>query len=496
MSEQRNNDKADGVFLFGGKWMALIPVVIFLIGCVYLFVIAKAFDMVALGAAGFLGLILTSFFAKNWGKYWQYIMDGIAYPMNATLIIILFVVGIFTKLVASAGVAEGFVWLGSTLGVTGGVFTAFTFFTACIIASATGTSIGTIFGIIPILYPAGILLGANPVMLAGAVLSGAIFGDNLAPVSDTTIVSASTQWYTRKEGQADIGGVVATRFKYAIIAALAAIVLYFIFGANGGNTAVAGGAEIMQKYMKPKGLLMLIPVIVLLIISIKTRDIFKALIWGTLIGTIVGLVFGVFTFESIISVKNGSVGGFVFNGINNMVGTVTFCIALFGIIGLMDKVGLTDHIVTSLANSKLAGTPRGAEIVLALGIMINSVLLGAATGPALIMFGPIGDRIGKTQKLHPYRRANLLDGFSNTLPIIQPLSAFIFIMTAAISGLMKDYSFVTVPDPFALMAATFHPMMLFIVLTVSVLTGWSRSFEGEGGKEVYSRKNEIPKECL
>jgi Na+/H+ antiporter NhaC len=128
--------------------------------------------------------------------------------------------------------------------------------------------------------------------------------------------------------------------------------------------------------------------------------------------------------------------------------------------------------------------------------MINSVLLGAATGPALIMFGPIGDRIGKTQKLHPYRRANLLDGFSNTLPIIQPLSAFIFIMTAAISGLMKDYSFVTIPDPFALMAATFHPMTLFIVLTISVLTGWSRSFEGEGGKEVYSSKNEIPKECL
>ncbi|PKL09120.1 MAG: sodium:proton antiporter [Spirochaetae bacterium HGW-Spirochaetae-7] len=496
MSEQGKQDTGSEVFLFGGKWMALLPVVIFLIGCVYLFVIAKAFDMVALGAAGFLGLIITSFFAKNWGKYWQHVMDGIAYPMNATLIMILFVVGIFTKLVAAAGVAEGFVWLGANLGVTGGVFTGFTFLTACIIATATGTSIGTIFGVIPILYPAGILLGANPVLLAGAVLSGAIFGDNLAPVSDTTIVSASTQWFTRKQGQADIGGVVASRFKYSIIAGLGALVLYVVFGGNGAGATMADGAALLQQYMKPKGLLMLIPVIVLLFISIKTKDIFKALIWGTLIGTIVGLVSGVFTLESIISIKNGNVGGFVYNGINNMVGTVTFCIALFGIIGLMDKVGLTDHIISSLAESKLAATPRGAEIVMSLGVIINSILLGAATGPALIMFGPIGDRIGKTQKIHPYRRANLLDGFGNTLPIIQPLSAFVFIMTAAIQGLMKDYSFVSVPGPFQLMGATFHPMFLFVVLTFSVITGWSRSFEGEGGKQVFSMKNEIPKECL
>ena len=70
MSEKK--DMGAEVFRFGGKWMAIIPVIIFLIGCVYLFIVAKAFDMVALGAAGFLGLILTAFFVKDWGKYWQY----------------------------------------------------------------------------------------------------------------------------------------------------------------------------------------------------------------------------------------------------------------------------------------------------------------------------------------------------------------------------------------------------------------------------------------
>ncbi len=60
-------------------------------------------------------------------------------------------------------------------------------------------------------------------LLFGAILSGAVFGDNLAPVSDTTIVCAVTQ-------DADIGGVVASRFKYAVVAAVLALAAYVFAG--------------------------------------------------------------------------------------------------------------------------------------------------------------------------------------------------------------------------------------------------------------------------
>ena len=74
----------------------------------------------------------------------------------------------------------------NAVGMKGGIFVAFTFLAARIVSTATGSSIGTMFIAFPIFYPAGIMLGANENMMAGSIVSGAIFGDNLAPISDTT----------------------------------------------------------------------------------------------------------------------------------------------------------------------------------------------------------------------------------------------------------------------------------------------------------------------
>ncbi|NNF99348.1 MAG: Na+/H+ antiporter NhaC family protein [Desulfobacteraceae bacterium] len=470
--------------------MAFLPIAIFIFFCIELFIVKKAFDMVGLAMGGFLGLIVGTFFARDWKKYWQAIMDGVASPMNGTLIMILFVVGIFSALMKSTGVAQGFVWLGYNIGMDGGLFTAFAFLAACAISTATGTSIGTLFTAIPILYPSGVLLGADPAFLAGAILSGAIFGDNLAPVSDTTIVSAATQTYQNKEGHAEVGGVVSSRFKYAIVAAGAAALLFLVFG--GGGEAAGGGGDILQKNMNPKGLIMLVPVAILLWIAIKTREIFTALIWGTVIGTAFALIFGIFSLDTIFNVKDGNIGGFVFDGINGMVGTVTLCISLFGVIGLLEKSGAMTRLIDSLVNSRLAATPMGAELVMCVGVILASMAFGAATGPSLIMFGPIGNKIGSAQKLHPYRRANILDGFGNTLPIVMPFSAFVFIVMGVVSGQNFDFLPKGAVNPVSLFYATLHPWMLFIVFMISVLTGWGRLYEGQNGEVIRSRANEIP----
>jgi len=491
MDKKENDSK---VVFRGGQGFAFLPIVIFIVFCIYMFIIKKAFDMVGLAMGGFIGVIIGTFFAKDWKKYWQSIMDGVSSPMNGTLIMILFVVGIFSALMKSTGVAKGFVWLGYTIGLDGSIFTAFSFVAACIIATATGTSIGTLFTAIPILYPSGVLLGADPVMLAGAILSGAIFGDNLAPVSDTTIVSAATQAYTRKSGSADIGGVVSTRFKYAIVAAIATTILYLIFG--GGGEYGAGAGEILSENMNPKSLLMLIPVAILLYIAIKTREIFTALIWGTLIGAVFALAFGLIDWAGVLTISGSGLSGFIFVGINDMVGTVTLCIALFGIIGLLEKSGAMSSLIDALINSSLARTPLGAEIVMAIGVILASMAFGAATGPSLIMFGPLGDKIGKAQKLHPYRRANLLDGFGNTLPIVMPFSAFIFIVMGVVSGQNYDFLPKGVVNPATLFFGTIHPWMLFIVFVISVFTGWGRQYEGKDGAPINSRANKIPQEAL
>lgn len=154
----------------GGKALALIPLLLFVFICIELFVVLKVFEMEGLCMGAIIALMIGSFFSKNWGQYWEAVVKGMASPMMNTLALILLVVGIFAKLMSRGGVAQGFVWLGDSLGIQGGMFVVFTFFATAVISTATGTSIGTLFSGFPILYPSGILLGADPLVLAGAIL--------------------------------------------------------------------------------------------------------------------------------------------------------------------------------------------------------------------------------------------------------------------------------------------------------------------------------------
>ncbi len=473
----------------GGRAMSLIPLLIFVIFCVAFFVVFKVFEMEALAMGGILALIIGSIFSKNWTRYWEAVVTGMSSNMMNMLALILLVVGIFAKLMSRGGVAQGFVWLGDSMGLKGGAFVVFAFLATCVISTATGTSIGTLFSGFPIFYPSGILLGANPLFLAGAILSGAIFGDNVAPISDTTIASAATQSYKNKAGSADIGGVVRTRMKYAYASALVSGVLFYFLGGTGEYDAA--GRTIMEQYIDPKGLIMLIPVIVLLVVAVTKRDIFIAITWGIISGTAIGLVTGIIGFNDIISVKDGALTGFAIEGTKNMLGTVVYLYGVAGIMGILRESGMMDHIIQSLLQSKLASTVVGSELIISLGVIVTSICLGAANGPAIIMFGPIADEIGKAKNLHPYRRANLMDGVTASLPVIIPFtSAFIFIVIACVQGLMGDYEFIQPLNPLQLAYASFHSIGLFIVFMFSIFTGWGRAYEGPNGEEIAAKTYE------
>lgn len=466
---------------FGGKFMAVIPLILFVISCIILFVVLKDYSMISLCVGGYCSIIAGSLLTKNQSQYWNAVVKGMASETVQTLALILFIVGMFGKMMTRAHIAYGFVWIGNSLHLTGGAFTGFTFFATCILSMSTGTSIGTLFTAFPILYPAGILLGSNPVVLAGAILSGAIFGDNVAPISDTTIASASSQEYKYHKGTADIGGVVATRMKYALVAAAIALLLFIITGGTGQNSAQA--SDLLSSYVDPHGLIMLIPVALLLVISVKTQNIFLASTVGIISGTILGLISNVLSPSDVISMERGSLSGFLVDGINNMIGTVGYLYAVAGIIGILNESGAMDAIIDALLHSRLNKTVTGSEIIMMIGMMISSICLGSANGPAIIMFGPIANEIGKDKDLHPYRRANLLDGFASTLPVIIPVtSSFIFITLSCVTSCAADYDFISEISPVALAGRTYHCIALFFVLLFAVITGWGRKYESKSGE--------------
>ena len=136
------------------------------------------------------------------------------------------------------------------------------------------------------------------------------------------------------------------------------MVLFAVFG--GGSGAVMEGAdEILQANMDPKGLIMLIPVAVLLFVSIRTRDIFKAVTAGLVSGIAVGLLSGTFGPSDILGVENGAATGFIYNGFTGMIGICLFCMALFGAMGVLNESGTMERMIQGICNSRLRARPAG-----------------------------------------------------------------------------------------------------------------------------------------
>ena len=434
--------------------MSLVPVAIFFAFCIILFVVFKAFNMEALAVGGFIALLVGGLFCTSYSEFWDSAVRGISSITSVSVVVILLLTGMFSQLIKICGLSGGFVWLANS----------------CIVSTATGSSIGTMFIAFPIVYPAGLILGANPMWMAGCIVSGAVFGDNLAPISDTTIASSSTQQF--HDGRpADIGGVVSSRVQYSAVAGLITIVFFAIVGGIGGTYQ---GGEI-DAVSNPTTLVMLLPVVVMLVVSTKTRNIYAGIGVGLSLGTVVGLAAGLFTFADVFAndAANNAAVGFLIDGVNNILPTCALVISVFGIMGVLNDAGLLDYLADSILQSKAASTERGAELICMLGISLTTILFGGVTSASILTFGPILNRIGSAKNIHPYRRANLLDGTANSLPAIVPfMSVFVFI-GAALTGL----------SPVEVAGGTVYAFALFGTFLVAVITGWGRKHEDEPAKK-------------
>ena len=457
---------------------AFIPPLVFLIGATTHFVFFNAFDMNALTMSALVGLLLAALVAVDYQQFWDSVIAGIATPIAITVTMILFVVGPLASLVESTGVSEGFVWLASELGVGGGAFPAIVFVAACAMSMSTGTSLGTMFTAFPIFYPAGAALDAEPALLAGAILSGALFGDNLAPISDTSIVSATTQRYRTRSGVADVGGVVAARAKYALTAAGIAFVLYLVIGMV---FLSSGSSDAVQSDASPRGLVMLIPIIALFIVAFWKRDLYLAITVGIIGGTVTALLTGLMTPGDIVSAQDGVAQGFLITGVADMLPLIGLSLMVFGMLGVLQAAGVLDLIIKKISESEFARTPAGAEVAIGGGQSIVTGLFAGVVGPSIVTFGPVVDRIGSNVGLHPYRRANVMDCFGMGIACVLPaLSAFLFIagdLTSGVDG-MPGLS------PASIFIACFYPLVLTVLMVISVATGWGRTFEGPDGTQV------------
>ena len=166
--------------------MSALPLAIFVVWTIFQNALLGIGDTVGLVVAMLVALIVSMLFVKDDRQpYADTIFEGITQQVAATAIVAWLWAGMFADTIQAGGFVSGLVWAADALSLGAALFPAITFVLAALLVTGIGTGYGTVIAFTALLFPAGVLLGANPVLMFGAILSGAIFGDNLAPVSDT-----------------------------------------------------------------------------------------------------------------------------------------------------------------------------------------------------------------------------------------------------------------------------------------------------------------------
>jgi Na+/H+ antiporter NhaC len=460
----------------GGKAASSLPLVFFVAWAIGIS-IADTPNENGLILGAVIGLTLGMFLCKQkWSDYAEEVFSGMANRIATVTIVAWFWAGMFAQVLRAGGLVDGLVWLGGVSNATGGVFAGATFILAATFSSAVGTGYGTTVAFCTLMYPAGLIMGADPVWLFAAILSGAAFGDNLAPVSDTTVVSATTQ-------ETDIPGVVRSRFKYAIIAAIPALVIFTIFGGGDGTLDPARAHQIFEQTAAPDGLLLLAPFARVIFLALRGYHILITLTWGIVTAIALGLAFRLLTFHDIfyLEPENDIVGGALVNGIAGYVSLSILVLLIVAGGHIMKLGGAMDAMVGGLGRIARGSVARAEVAIWSIVFSLN-VFITINTA-AEITAAPVVSQLGRRFHLHPYRRANFLDAVTSALGYIFPWGGGVLIGYSTISNLTSTYDFVTVVPPDQVWAYVLHGWFLAAVMLIAAITGFGRTYEAPDGSQ-------------
>ncbi|SHK85628.1 Na+/H+ antiporter NhaC family protein [Desulforamulus aeronauticus] len=452
--------------MYGGIWGALLPLVLLISLLIWLSVEDRG-GTKPFWAAGWLAIVFGLFLAKSKKNYSESIMRGIGDKNGIVIVTAWLLAGVFGKLMVAGGLVNGLFWFGIETGTQGALFALVAFVSAMLFSLGTGSSTGTTISLVPVLYPAGVFLGADPAILAAAILAGAAFGDNLAPVSDTTIVSAYTQGATMQE-------VVKSRFPLAMTAAIIAAVVILI---TGGGGEVKPLLEIQDK-LDAGGLLMLISFAVVVVSALSGRHIVESLIYGNVSAMLLGMINGNINLQQIFSipVEKGGSTGIIEDGIQGVVGAIIFALLILAITQVLIESGVMNKML-NWATKTVAKTVRQAELaIIGITILISTPI--SANAPAELLVGPsLVKPLGEKFNLAPARRANLMDCAVCTLFFMLPWHICVVAWYGALVSAAQANNIVAP----SISAAFLNPYSwaLLVVIIFSAVTGWNRKYANE-----------------
>ncbi|MDR3142807.1 MAG: Na+/H+ antiporter NhaC family protein, partial [Tannerellaceae bacterium] len=379
---------------------ALLPLVVFLLVYLAVSIIAGDFYKMPITVAFVIASVVAVALSKG-GKLTNRIEQfcrGAANSNIMLMVLIFILAGAFAQTSKSMGAVDATVNLTISV-LPGNLLAAGIFIAACFISISVGTSVGTIVALAPVAVGIAARTGIPEALMLGVVVSGAMFGDNLSFISDTTIVATRTQ-----------GCQMSDKFKINIYIALpVAVITGIAYTVAGHGTSAAYVPEEIE-WAK------VTPYLVVLITAVLGVNVMVVLFTGILIAGITGLLSGSFDIWG----WNAAMG----EGIIDMGELIIVTLLAGGMLEMIRYNGGIDWIILQLTSH--IRSPKGAEASIA-GLVSFADLCTANNTIALIMSGPIAKDIADKFQVDPRRSASILDIFSCVVQGIIPYGAQLLI---------------------------------------------------------------------
>ena len=420
------------------RGIALLPIVVFLV--IFLgagFVSGDFYSMPAI--VGFLIALFVAFIQDkehDFNEKIHIVAQGVGDDNIITMCLIFLAAGGFSGAVTAAGGVESTVNLGLSV-LPSSVAVAGLFVIGCFISVSMGTSMGTIAALAPIAVGISEKTGFGMPICIGAVVCGAMFGDNLSMISDTTIAAVKTQGCEMKDKFKE-------NFIIVLPAAIITIILFLVLTRHGSFDL---GEDLHYNLWR------VLPYLVVLIGALIGFNVFLVLLAGIILSLAVGVATGsIAPGDIFVVVAQGADGT---GGIMGMYDITGISMVVACIVSLVKEMGGIQFIL-NVIRSRIKGK-KGGE----LGIAILALLVDMCTANntvAIVMAGPIAKEISDEFEISPKRSASLLDMFTSVGQGLIPYGAQL-LSAASLTQL----------TPYAIIPYCFYPVLMAVSGLIFIL---------------------------
>ena len=434
---EKENRKLSNRQIFKG-WLALSPLVVFLVFYLVFSILAHDFYSVPITVAFMVASAYSICLMRgmNLNERIKVYSKGAAHSNLLMMVWIFILAGAFAYSARQMGAIQAtvdfFLFVFPSHLLLAGLFLA-----ACFISLSVGTSVGTIVALVPIATGIAQETGVSLPMIVGTVVGGAYFGDNLSFISDTTIVATQTQ-----------GCCMSDKFRLnARIVVPAAVLVLFVY-------IVMGRHIHLTQQLQDFDWVLVLPYLLVLVTAVMGVNVMMVLVLGILSTGVIGILRGSYRFFEWLTAMG--------EGILSMGELIIVTLMAAGMVGVIRHLGGIDFILQSLTR-RISGK-RGAELSIA-GLVVFTNFCTANNTIAILTVGNLAKEISQRFGIDPRRSASILDTFSCFAQGIIPYGAQM-LMASGLAAI----------NPIEIIPYLYYPFVMGAFMLMAIIFRYPRKY--------------------